>query len=82
MSKDIVEFVDRVVDASMAPASKAMAPVYATFGRRSSQRTAHRADAALRRLEAKRGGWFGRLACQGDDEWDERGAVGYLRATL
>ena len=54
MSKDIVEFVDRVVDASMAPASRAMAPVLREV--RTAVESADgydAADAALRRLEGK-----------------------------
>lgn len=54
MSKDVVELMDRIVDASMAPASRAMVPLLREV------RTAielsggyDEADAALRRLEGK-----------------------------
>jgi len=54
MSKDVVEFVDRVVDASMVPASKAMAPVLREVRTAIESSDGYDdADAALRRLEGK-----------------------------
>lgn len=54
MSKDVVEFVDRVVDASMVPASKAMAPVLREVRTAIESSDGYdAADAALRRLEGK-----------------------------
>lgn len=54
MSKDVVEFVDRVVDASMAPASKAMAPLVRDLRKAVESADGYdAADAALRRLEGK-----------------------------
>lgn len=54
MSKDVVEFVDRVVDASMAPASRAMAPVLREVRTAIESSDGYdEADAALRRLEGK-----------------------------
>ena len=54
MSKDVVEFVDRVVDASMAPASRAMVPVLREVKTAIESSDGYEAaDAALRRLEGK-----------------------------
>jgi hypothetical protein len=54
VSKDVVEFVDRVVDASMAPASRAMAPVLREVRTAIESSDGYdEADAALRRLEGK-----------------------------
>ena len=54
MSKDVVEFVDRVVDASMAPAARAMAPVLRDVRTAIESSDGYdAADAALRRLEGK-----------------------------
>lgn len=54
MSRALLTYVDRVVDASMAPASRAMAPLLNEV--RSAVEDAdgyEAADAALRRLEEK-----------------------------
>lgn len=54
MSRELVAYVDRVVDASMAPASQAMAPLVRDV--RTAVESADgydAADAALRRLEGK-----------------------------
>ena len=54
MSKDVVEFVDRIVDASMAPASRAMAPLLREAKTAIASSDGYgEADAALRRLEGK-----------------------------
>ena len=54
MSKAVVEFVDRVVDASMTPASRAMAPVLREVRTAIESSDGYdEADAALRRLEGK-----------------------------
>jgi len=54
MSKDVVEFVDSVVDASMTPASRAMAPVLREVRTAIESSDGYDdADAALRRLEGK-----------------------------
>ncbi len=54
MSKDVVEFVDRVVDASMTPASRAMAPLLREVKTAIDSSGGYdEADAALRRLEGK-----------------------------
>ena len=54
MSKDVVEFVDSVVDASMTPASRAMAPVLREVRTAIESSDGYdEADAALRRLEGK-----------------------------
>lgn len=54
MSKDVVQFVDRVVDASMAPASRAMAPLVRDIREAIESVDGYaEADAALRRLEGK-----------------------------
>ncbi len=54
MSKDVVEFVDRVVDASMTPASRAMAPLLREARTAIASSDGYdEADAALRRLEGK-----------------------------
>lgn len=54
MSKDVVEFVDRVVDVSMAPASRAMAPVLRNVQSAVESSDGYEeADAALARLEGK-----------------------------
>lgn len=54
MSKAVVVFVDRVVDASMAPAARAMAPLLRNVRKAVESSDGYaEADAALRRLEGK-----------------------------
>ena len=54
MSKALLTYVDRVVDASMAPASRAMAPVVNDVRQALDGADGYEAaDAALRRLEGK-----------------------------
>lgn len=54
MSTDVVQFVDHVVDASMAPASRAMAPLLREVKTAIESSGGYdEADAALRRLEGK-----------------------------
>lgn len=54
MSKALVTYIDRVVDASAAPAVKAMAPVVTAIEKALDSADGYdEADAALRRLEGK-----------------------------
>lgn len=54
MSRELLRYVDRVVDASMAPASRAMAPVLRNIRDALDGAEGYEAaDAALRRLEGK-----------------------------
>ncbi len=54
MSREVIAYIDRVVDASMAPAAKALAPVVrAVQDAVESSDGYEKADAALRRLEGK-----------------------------
>jgi hypothetical protein len=54
MSKALNTYLDRVVDASMAPAAKAMGPVVGAIERALDAADGYEtADAALRRLESK-----------------------------
>ena len=54
MSKALLTYVDRVVDASMAPASRALAPVGNDVREALEDADGYEAaDAALRRLEGK-----------------------------
>jgi hypothetical protein len=54
MSREVIAYIDRVVDASMAPAAKAMAPVVrAVQDAVESSDGYEKANAALRRLEGK-----------------------------
>jgi hypothetical protein len=54
MSKQLLVYIDRVVDASMTPASRAMAPVVRAIRDALDGAEGYEAaDAALRRLEGK-----------------------------
>lgn len=54
MSKNVVQFVDRVVDASMVPAAQAMAPLVRDIREAIESADGYaEADAALRRLDGK-----------------------------
>jgi phage gp29-like protein len=54
MSRKLVAYIDRVVDASMAPAAKAMAPVVRAVQEAVASSDGYEAaDAALKRLEGK-----------------------------
>ena len=54
MSKALVTYIDRVVDASAAPAAKAMQPVVTAIEKAlDSAEGYEEADTALRRLEGK-----------------------------
>jgi phage gp29-like protein len=54
MSKPLIAYLDRVVDASMAPTSKAMAPVVRGIEKALDSADGYEeAEAALRRLEGK-----------------------------
>ena len=54
MSREVIAYIDHVVDASMAPAAKAMAPVVrAVQDAVESSGGYEKADAVLRRLEGK-----------------------------
>ena len=54
MSREVIAYIDRVVDASMAPAAKAMAPVVrAVQDAVESSDGYEEAESALRRLEGK-----------------------------
>lgn len=54
MSEQLITFVDRVVDASMAPAARAMGPVVRMIEKAVESSDGYdEADAALKRLEGK-----------------------------
>lgn len=54
MSEQLLTFIDRVVDASMAPAARAMGPVVRMIEKAVEASDGYdEADAALRRLEGK-----------------------------